>query len=379
MTRPSEAALRGARAASNRMADRNTPFVMNEWYVAAFAEELGRDLLKRTLLGKRVVMYRLEDGTPVAFADRCAHRSYPLSSGHLDGDVLVCGYHGFRYDSNGDVVEVPSASKCPKNIGVKRYALEQRGDLVWIWMGEAADADPATLRDHAWVSDTQWERSKGYYHLLGNYVSMHENLLDLTHLSFLHADTIGTPDYAKAAFDVKLEDGYYALLRKVVPTSLPPVWGKTTGLDGVDTAARIVTSEFKSPAFHQVNVTFYNNALPEGRPEFRIKTAHLPTPETHSSTHYFIVHGRDFAQDDEGVTHFMHENLFAAFNEDVVGMQLLEEVLDTTDPEDAYEFSVASDAPAVAMRRYLKDASARERTLPDHQSAAPAAQIVLAQ
>lgn len=373
MTRPSPALRERAQAASARMADRHTPFVFNEWYVAAFAEEIGRSLLKRTLLGKRVVLYRLEDGTPIAIDDRCAHRSFPLSAGRLEGDTIVCGYHGFRYDAQGDCIEVPSAAKCPKNIGVKTYRLVERGDLIWIWMGEAEEADEATLRDHAWVAAADWERSKGYYHLAGNYVSLHENLLDLTHLSFLHADTIGTPDYARAPFDTRLEDGYFALLREVVPTTLPPVWGRTTGLDGIDTAARIVTSEFKSPAFHQVNVTFYDSALPQAdRPSFRIKTAHLPTPETHASTHYFIVHGRDFALGDAATTEFMHENLFAAFNEDVVGMALLEEVLEAAD-EDVYEFSVASDAPAVAMRRYLKDRAASERAAPAAADA-PAAQ-----
>ncbi|MNY17435.1 hypothetical protein D3C86_1507540 [compost metagenome] len=69
--------------------------------------------------------------------------------------------------------------------------------------------------------------------------------------------------------------------------------------------------------------------------------------------HYFIIHGRDFAQDDEAIGEFMHEQLFAAFNEDVEGLGALEAVLGDVD-EHTYEISVASDAPAVAMRRYLK-------------------------
>src|SRR5690606_38619583 len=84
-----------------------------------------------------------------------------------------------------------------------------------------------------------------------------------------------------------------------------------------------------------------------------IRTAHMPTPETHGSTHYFIVNGRDFALGDDEMTRFMHEQLFVAFNEDVVGLEALEHVL-AQRGEDFFEISVASDRPSVEMRKYLK-------------------------
>jgi vanillate O-demethylase monooxygenase subunit len=148
------------------------------------------------------------------------------------------------------------------------------------------------------------------------------------------------------------------LLRNVVPTTLPPVWGIPTGLTGEGQAARIVRSEFRSLGLHEVSVTFYDCHLPDSgpeneRPQFRIRTAHMPTPETATSTHYFIVHGRDFALNDPATTRFMHDQLFVAFQEDVDGLALQEQALAQTPPEDLYEFSVAADAPAVAMRRYV--------------------------
>ncbi|WP_338759436.1 aromatic ring-hydroxylating dioxygenase subunit alpha [Massilia sp. METH4] len=355
MSKLSARTLQAVQKSTASMANRSTEFIYNEWYVAAFVDELKHELLPRTLLGKRLVLFRTEQGQPVALTDRCAHRAYPLSRGALEGDTVVCGYHGFRYDANGDCVDVPSAATCPKGIGVQNYKLVERGQLVWIWMGDPALADETLLRDQAWLESAEWQTSKGYFDLQSNYVSMHENLLDLTHLSFLHAETIGTPDYAKAPFRTELKDGYFALHRDVVPTTLPPVWATPTGLVDCNTAARIVTSEFKSPAFHQVNVSFYDSALPEAQRNIsRIKTAHLLTPQTHSSSHYFIIHGRDFAQDDEHITEFMHENLFAAFYEDVDGLAALEQVWRDTDPDEMYEMSVGADGPSVAMRRYLK-------------------------
>lgn len=360
MTRPTPKLIQAVQSASARMADRDTPFIFNAWYVAAFSEEVSQTLLKRTLLGKRVVMYRTSGGQAVALDDRCPHRSYPLSASKLDGDTIVCGYHGLCFNSQGDCIEVPSQPTCPKGIGVRSYALLERGPLVWIWMGDPEAADIHQLPQDDWITDSAWEKSQGYMALGGSYVRLHENLLDLTHLSFLHAATIGTPDYACAPYDVELGDGRFALMRHVVPTSLPPVWGKPTGLYGVASAARIARSEFHSPAMHEVNVKFYDNALPEdARPQYRIRTAHLPTPETANSTHYFVIHGRDFAQEDQEVTRFMHDNLFAAFHEDVIGLALQEENLAEAD-EDFFEISLGADAPAIAMRRYIKNRAERE-------------------
>src|SRR5882757_9483931 len=76
-------------------------YIRNAWYVVAWSDEIGRAPLNRTVLGEDVVLYRREDGTAVALADRCAHRAYPLSAGQLVGDNIQCGYHGFEYGRTG--------------------------------------------------------------------------------------------------------------------------------------------------------------------------------------------------------------------------------------------------------------------------------------
>jgi phenylpropionate dioxygenase-like ring-hydroxylating dioxygenase large terminal subunit len=365
MTRPLPKVIAASQAASQRLADRHTPFIMDDWYVAAFAQEVKAQLLPRTLLGQRVVLYRAANQQIIALEDRCPHRSMPLSAGTLEGDTIVCGYHGFRFNTEGNCIEVPSQATCPANIGIKSYPTHERGPVVWIWMGDPDKADLSKLPEQDWLEDKQWETSQGYLHLKASYVRLHENLLDLTHLSFLHAKSFGTPDYAKAAFESEIGDGQFALLRNVVPTTLPPVWAVPTGLNGQGQAARIVRSAFRSVGIHEVSVTFYDCHVPEAaRKNFRIRTAHMPTPETATTTHYFIVHGRDFAQDDTATTQFMHDQLFVAFQEDVVGLALQEQALAATAPEDLYEFSVAADAPSVAMRRYLLTRQQKESWQP---------------
>lgn len=367
MTLPSRELIDTAQAASSRMADRDTPFIFNDWYVAAYDAEIGRSLFKRTLLGRDIVLFRTEAGKPVALDNRCIHRSFPLSEGKLENDSVICGYHGFRYDTQGNLIEVPSQPRCPRGLGVRNYPLHETGSLVWIWMGDEP-ADLTRLPPHEWLISPAWTRSQGYLYLRGNYVSLHENLLDLTHLSYLHANSFGTPDYASATFRSEIGTDTFTLYRDVVPTTLPPVWAKPTGMEGYPNAARMVRSQFLAPSMHCVSVRFYDNAQPEdNRPEFRIRTAHMPTPETHGSTHYFIVNGRDFALGDDAMTRFMHDQLFVAFNEDVVGLEALELVLAQRD-KDFFEVSVASDRPSVEMRKYLK-ARAQAEARPDNPPA----------
>lgn len=119
------------------------------------------------------------------------------------------------------------------------------------------------------VETTRWftrrelsPSSQDYFYLPGNYVSLHENLLDLTHLSYVHAQSFGTPDYARAPYTVEADEGRYRITRRVVPTRLPPVWAKPTGLEH-DHAARIATSEFVSPSLHVVSVRFFDANLQE--------------------------------------------------------------------------------------------------------------------
>jgi phenylpropionate dioxygenase-like ring-hydroxylating dioxygenase large terminal subunit len=361
MTSPSASLVQSAKTAGARMADRGTPFVFNEWYAAAFSDEVSRVLLKRTLLGKRVVLFRTQDGRPVAMDDRCAHRSYPLSAGAIDGDTIVCGYHGFRYDDRGNCIQVPSAAKCPKGIGVRTYPVVERGPVVWMWMGRSDIADANSIVDLSWLTSDRWVRVKVYFHLKSSYVYLCENLMDTTHLSYMHASTIGTPDYASAPAQTEKSSGRFALIRTVSPTRLPPIWAKPAGLEGVSTAARIVRGEFMSPGVFEFTTRLYDGAVSEcSRSEYRIKVAHMTTPETAGTTHYFILMARDFAHDDRDVTAFMTKGFSAAFQEDVTGLTLLDEQIGHFG-HDAYEISVPSDELGVLMRRYL-----RQRSLDEH-------------
>src|SRR3954462_4679144 len=122
-----------------------TSFARNQWYVAAYGREVGRDLLARTVLGEPLVLYRTEAGEVVALADRCVHRRFPLSESRLDGDRVVCGYHGFTYDTSGACVYVPGQKRIPRTARVASYPVVERDALIWVWIGDPALADPQII------------------------------------------------------------------------------------------------------------------------------------------------------------------------------------------------------------------------------------------
>ena len=140
-------------------------FLRNYWYVAGYDHEIGRRPLGRIILGEPIVFYRLEDGTPVALEDRCAHRHLPLSMGKLVGDSLQCHYHGLRYDKTGTCVRVPGQDMIPRSARVKSYPVVERYHWLWIWMGDPALADPDKITDYHWLDDPNWGAKGQYLHV----------------------------------------------------------------------------------------------------------------------------------------------------------------------------------------------------------------------
>jgi len=171
------------------------PYPRNCWYVAGGCDEIGRVPLRRQLLDKYLVLYRKEDGAPVAMDDHCPHRGYPLSKGKLIGDALRCGYHGMVYDSSGTCIKIAGEGKIPAAMQVRSYRLVEKWHWLWIWMGDPEKADPALI-PHAENEDNPAYEHRFYFTLpfYGNFQLAQENLLDSTHASYLHAGLLDTED-----------------------------------------------------------------------------------------------------------------------------------------------------------------------------------------
>src|SRR6516164_1586624 len=295
-------------------------FLRNHWYVAASSSEIGRTPLGRVILGDPVVFFRTETGQCVAFEDRCAHRHLPLSMGKLVGDALQCRYHGLRFGPDGRCVRIPGQDKIPSSAKVKVYSVVERYKWLWIWMGEPALADPATITDFHWLDDPHWGAKSAYLHVKANWQLIVDNLLDLTHLAFVHETTIGNAALVENA-KVKVERAAnnVVVTRWFIDAPPPPTFVKAGGFTSNVDRWQII--DFVPPAFLRLDVgcSPTGTGAPQGRRAGGINMRNLNaiTPETETTSHYFWGQAHDFDVKNPKTTDMLIEQIRTAFLEDV--------------------------------------------------------------
>jgi vanillate O-demethylase monooxygenase subunit len=342
------------------IAGADTEFIRNCWYVAATSEMIGEALTARTLLGRSVLLFRTSTGQPVALQNRCGHRSFPLSEGRREGDTLVCGYHGLRYATDGRCVAL-SGKPLPGGLSIARYPVREIPPLVWIWMGTASEAQAPEPPHPAWLESPDWTSAVRYVRVGGSYVHLHENLLDLSHLSFLHAASFGTPEYADAPIEVAITPDSIDVWRTVRCT-LPAIYADPLGWKGAP-AIRRSGSSFVSPGLHVNTGEFRNEALaaqPDPLPT--VKVAQFLTPETADSTHYHFAVARNFARNDDAVSAAVMHGFQSVFAEDVFAVEQLTALQRQAQASgDFSEFDIPTDRPGLEMRRRLKRMADAER------------------
>ncbi len=288
-------------------------FLRNCWYIAAQADEVGRAPLGRLLLNEPVVMYRREDGTPVALEDRCCHRRAPLHKGRLIGDAVQCGYHGFTFDPSGACVRIPGQERIPAGLGVAAYPLVEKHGYLWIWMGEPAQADPALIPDFHQNLDPGWTVVRNRLPIGAHYLLLVENLIDLSHVGIVHAKTIGTDD-SKAELKFERDENSVRVVR--VPTEVATApHNLKQGLAERSILAKTIA--FTPPCHVVIEVTTTEIAPQKASPmALRIVVLNACTPETDRSTHYFWASARDYQRDDKELDAVLMRVTTDAFNED---------------------------------------------------------------
>lgn len=348
-----QASPRQPRQRSNLMADHRTPLIRDCWYVAGLSSEVGRHLLERTLLGTSVVMYRTEEGQPVILNNRCLHRSFPLSRGRLEGNDVVCGYHGMVYAPTGQCVGMPSLANAPGHACVDSYPVIEKAPFIWVWMGDKSKAGRGTVPDTSWLDQPEWKTTGGSFNFHTNYVAMHENLLDQTHFSILHAKTgIGTPAYVRSDLDVRAEGDRVIILRALKNSPPPPVYAVPMKLEGRN-VDRFSDARFESPAIHIAHARIVN-LQPRGDEarEYRVNITHAFTPESQNSLHYWWFNSRDFHLTDEDIDTYIYQSHKAAYQEDVEALTWIQELLDR-EPGPVEELSFGPDRPGILCRKTL--------------------------
>jgi phenylpropionate dioxygenase-like ring-hydroxylating dioxygenase large terminal subunit len=294
-------------------------FLRNAWYVACWAADLGAKPLARTILGERIVLWRGPGGRAVAHEDRCAHRAAPLSRGECVDGMLQCGYHGLRYDAAGDCVRVPGQTHVPRGTRVRAYPVCERWNAVWIWTGESERADPGSVPDLHWLDDPGWTPTPGYLHAKSNYQLIVDNLLDLTHVSYLHKNTLaGEPREATVPTRTERRSDGVTVGRWMLDFDSPPMYAKA-GMTGRVDRWQFAHWRAASIVYLDVGAAPVGSGAPEGDRSKGISfwSNHLLTPETETTTHYHFAFVRNFRLDDRELSRIIFDGSRAAFMEDV--------------------------------------------------------------
>jgi phenylpropionate dioxygenase-like ring-hydroxylating dioxygenase large terminal subunit len=343
-------------------------FPLNAWYAAAYDVELRRELMPRTLCNKKLVMYRKADGTPVALEDACWHRLLPLSKGRLDGDDVVCGYHGLVYNPGGRCVAMPSQETLNPSACVRSFPVIEKHRFIWIWMGDPALADPAKVPDMHWNDDPEWAGDGKLIHVKCDYRLVVDNLMDLTHETFVHGSSIGNRAVAEAPFSVTHSDDRATITRWMRNIDPPPFWSyqMRKHLGEVVKADRWQIIHFEPPCTVAIDVGVApaGSGAPEGDRSKGINGYVLNTisPETETSCHYFWAFCRNYRLNDQGLTQWLREGVARVFGEDEVVLEAQQQAMLEHPDKEFYNLNI--DAGAMWARRIIDRMIAAERSAP---------------
>jgi phenylpropionate dioxygenase-like ring-hydroxylating dioxygenase large terminal subunit len=332
-------------------------FLRNHWYVAAWDHEIVDAVFARRILDEPIVLFRGAGGAVVAMEDRCPHRRAPLSMGKVVEGGIECLYHGIRFAPSGACARIPTQADIPAGMKVKTYPVVERHHWVWIWMGDPALADPATIPDFHYLSTPdEWGAKGTVMHVKAGWQLIVDNLLDLTHLATVHASTIGNAAIAdKAETRVQKTERGVLMIRWVKDAPAPPTYVKAGGFTrNIDRWQYI---DFTPPAFLRLHVggadIGSDAGFAKGPPQGGIHMRNLNaiTPETETTTHYFWGQAHNFDVHNAKLTEMIFSQVNEAFLEDVAIFEGQQRVIDRD--RGPPEVDIAADAAQIQARRIL--------------------------
>ncbi|TFZ03437.1 aromatic ring-hydroxylating dioxygenase subunit alpha [Ramlibacter rhizophilus] len=353
-------------------------FIMNAWYIAAWASEIGEKPFARTICNEPLVFFRDKvSGKIAALEDKCCHRAAPLSLGVVVEAGLQCGYHGVVHDCSGRCVHIPGQDKIPARAKVRAYPAVEKNEFIWVWMGNPELADESKIIDYPFNDDHEkWPHHQGFYHIKSNYVLMVDNLMDLTHLGYVHGSTIGgnPQTHVEALMDVHKTETSLSYVRWMLNSIPPPTYVAAVGFKGrVD---RWQEFEFAPPS----NVLQWSGAVDAGTGArengnreggFSLRIFHGLTPETENSCFYFYAPANGYRQDDPTATDDLMKHISTAFMEDLLVCEGQQKRLERFGESDLVD--IASDASRIHLRRIINRMEQEDARL--RQPAAPRSRV----
>ena len=338
-------------------------FPLNAWYACFWDAELKHQLVARTICNKKVVFYRRQDGQPVALEDACWHRLLPLSMGRLDGDELVCGYHGLAYNSHGRCVFMPSQETINPAAAVRAFPIVERHRFIWIWPGDPELADPAKVPDLHWNRDPAWAGDGKTIQVQCDYRLVVDNLMDLTHEAFVHGSSIGNSAVAEAPFETTHAERTATVTRWMLGIDAPPFWAgqmKLAGLSGKIDRWQIIKFEGPCTIAIDVGVAPAGTGAEEGDRSQGINgyVLNTITPETDRTCHYHWAFVRNYRLNDQRLTTDLREGVAHIFHEDEIILQAQQKAIEENPGHIFYNINI--DSGSMWARRIIDKMVAAE-------------------
>ena len=278
--------------------------------------------------------------------------------GRLVGDEVVCGYHGLVFNASGRCTHMPAQKTINPAACVRAYPVVERHRLVWIWPGDPALADPADLPDFHWNDGAEWRGEGGtFYSLKCDWRLVVDNLMDLTHETYVHSGSIGHDAILDTPFEVTHTDRAATMTRWMIDIDAPPFWGRLLGQPGRVDRWQIVTFQAPAVVVGDVGVAPTGTGAPQGDRSQGVNGAFLAAiaPETETSCHYFWNFVRTFRTDDDELTESLrraHVNEGrGVYDQDHVVLEAQQRAIDRNPRTPFYNLNI--DAGALWARRLI--------------------------
>lgn len=341
----------------------NANYPKNCWYVAATIGEVTETPIARRIAGEEVVVWRSAGGQVSAFENRCAHRAFPLSHGIVDGENLVCGYHGCTYGPDGRCTHIPAQNRVPTGMRVRVFPVLEDGPFVWIWLGSpgaAAVSRPPTV---PWATEPGWETFQSSWDVAANYLMVHEHYLDFSYAPILHAADIPASIRSMPAFsEVEVTETTVRYTR-VLPPAHPTDWeAEAGGLDRDVEYKRTETGTFASPALH---LQRWDVETPAGE-VLTTTRIHAITPADDTSTHVVMLGSRNYALGEPAATERLRTFLAGVAQRDIAGLELVSAHSGYDRWRDGVEFQ--ADVASLRLRRIVDEMLVQEPARPAARS-----------
>lgn len=330
-------------------------FLKNAWYVAALAADVGRTPFAVKMLGQSLVLFRRLDGSVAALEDSCPHRRLPLSMGRVQGDSIECGYHGLRFDCSGKCVAAPTATEIPIRAVVPHYSAVEKYGMVWVWMGDPQLANPADLIDIVEWDNPQWGVNRGdAMEIACNYLYITDNLLDPSHVTWVHQSSFGSKDLIGVPLEVVEADSGVTVSRWLPNIEVAPFYKKFVKFSGL--CDRKQQYEMRYPAHAVIRAIFTPAGTGSDQGDFHpdvflMDSYNFLTPIDEKTTRYFWFQLRNFSPDDNEVSAIFNEDVRAAFHEDKLVLEAVQQGMD----RQGARLSLPSDQGSLLFRRRINE------------------------